>query len=74
MKQLKTHKMSFKQPQNKVLLNLKPTQRSKRGKTRWNTTQQKKKKGHLQKQSNLTNLGDEVGMRVSTLDIAQEAA
>jgi hypothetical protein len=62
MKQLKTHKISFKQPQNKAKLNSKSTPRSKGDKTRV-------KHGHLQKQSNLTNLGDEVGMKVNTLDM-----
>jgi len=68
MKQSKTHKMSLKQPQNKTELNPKSTPRSKGDKT----IVEHKKKGHLWKQSILTNLGDEAGMRVRTLDMPQE--
>jgi hypothetical protein len=65
MKQSKTHKMSLKQPQNKAKLNPKSTPRSKGDKTRV----KHKNKGHLPKQSNLTNLGNEVGVKVNTLDM-----
>jgi len=32
------------------------------------------KGGHLQKQNNMANMGDEVGMRVNTLDMPQKAS
>jgi hypothetical protein len=64
MKQIKAHEMSFKQPQNETKLSPKPTSKSKRDRIKV----QHKRIGHLQKQSNLGNLGDEVGMRVSTLN------
>jgi hypothetical protein len=69
IKQSKAYETNFKQPQNETRLSLKPTSRNKGDKTRM----QHMRGEHLQKKSNMTNLGDEVGMRVNTLDMPQKA-
>jgi hypothetical protein len=70
IKQMKAHKMKFKEPQSRTRLCLKPTPRSKRNKTKENH-----RKGTLaQKKNSLASLGKEASRRMGTLDIPREAA
>ncbi len=70
MKQTKAHETSFKQPENEIRLSPKLILRSKKDKTKvWH-----KRGRHLQKQNRLANLGDEVNMGVSILDMLRKIA
>jgi hypothetical protein len=63
MKQIRAREMKFKQPQNGVRLNPKPTQKSKR-----NRIKEKHRRGrHLQRKNNLVSLGNEAKRKVSIL-------
>jgi hypothetical protein len=57
--------MTLKQTQIEAKLSPKPPPINKRDRTKV----QDKKGGHLQRQSNLANLGDKGSMRVNTLDM-----
>jgi hypothetical protein len=57
--------MKLKQPQNGTKLNLNPTSKSKKNRTR-----EKHMRGrHLQRKNNLVSVGNEARRRVNTLDI-----
>jgi hypothetical protein len=62
--------MKFKQSQNEVRWNLKPTPKNKGDRTRV----QHKKGGDLQRQRSLASLGDEDDMRMNNNNMFQEAA
>ncbi len=61
--------MRFKQPQTGTKLNLKPTPKSKRNKTK----EKHKKGGHLQRWNDMVSLENEASKRVSILDMPSKA-
>jgi hypothetical protein len=65
MKQSKALETSFKQTQDEAKLNLKPTPKGKKDRTKV----QHKRGKHLQKQSSLASLKNKTSMRVNTLDM-----
>jgi hypothetical protein len=64
MKQTKACEMNFKQPQNEIRLNLKPTPRNKRNKA-W---EKHRRRGHLPRK-NMASLGNVVNKRVNIFDM-----
>jgi hypothetical protein len=62
--------MRLKQPQNGTRMNLNPTSKNKKNKTR----EKHMKGGHLQRKNNLVSLGSEAKSKVNTLNMPREGA
>jgi hypothetical protein len=69
MKQMNARETSLKQTQNETRLNPKPTPKNKKDRTKV----YHRRGRQMQRQSNLVNLGYEVGMRVNILNMFQKA-
>ncbi len=70
MKQTKACKMNFKQPQNEIKLNSKPTPRNKKNKAR----EKHRRQRHMHRKNRLASLGNAVNKKVNILDMPWEVA